>query len=331
MGIRTTGTARRPYNRGRSPRLPTSPTNGAFVPSHAFLERLIAVSPMVAFRREGPDLELTYVSPNVSSILGLDADVLIGSPVARAFERAHPDDRDKIRDQIDRALAGEVVELTYRLLVPGRQTRWVVSTVRRDAADPDASVLLGYLFDITSQRRVEAELQWLALHDPLTGLANRAKFDSDAEIHLALSARKGWKTALFYIDLDHFKDVNDTYGHDAGDDVLEALAKRMQDAVRDGDLTARLGGDEFVVMLPDVGPEAVAIARRLHEALAAPVELPGAHVAVGASIGIAFYPDDADHLDELRRRADEAMYAAKASGSAFRVWSEPTAESAGGA
>ena len=301
------------------------------MPSHVFLERLIAVSPMVAFRREGPDLELTYVSSNVSSVLDLDADMLIGSPIARAFERAHPDDRDKMRDQIDRALDGEVVELTYRLLIPGRQTRWVVSTVRLDPSTPDESVLLGYLFDITSHRRVEAELEWLALHDPLTGLANRAKFDSDAAIHLALSARKGWRTALFYIDLDRFKDVNDTYGHDAGDEVLETLAKRVQEAVRDGDLTARLGGDEFVVMLPDVGPEAVTIARRVHEALSASVELPGAHLQVGASIGIAYFPDDADDLDELRRLADKAMYVAKASGSALRVWSELETESAGGA
>lgn len=299
------------------------------MPTDPFLERLVAFSPMVAFRREGRDLELTYVSSNAASVLGLAPEDIIGSPIARAFERAHPDDRDKMRDQIDRALRGEVADLTYRLLVPGRQTKWVVSTLRPDPAAPAGDVLLGYVFDISSQRRVEAELEWLALHDPLTGLANRAKFDSDAEIHLALSARKGWVTALMYIDLDRFKDVNDTWGHDAGDDVLDILAARMQDAVRDGDLTARLGGDEFVVMLPDVGRDASDIARRLHEAVTAPVELADGSATVGASIGIAFFPQDADDLDELRRRADRAMYAAKAAAAPFRMWADLAAESAG--
>lgn len=290
--------------------------------AHAFLERLIEVSPMVAFKREGPELELTYVSPNSNDILGLNEQDVLGSPISEALRRAHPGDRGKMRDQIERALSGESVEITYRLLVPDNGIRWVVSTLRPDPAEAANDVLLGYMFDITEQREVERELEWLAMHDPLTGLASRAKFESDATIHLSLSARKDWVTALFYIDLDRFKDVNDTFGHDAGDVVLKVLAERIDRSVRDGDLTARLGGDEFVVLLPDVGDDAAKIARRVHEALVEPVALEAGEATVGASVGIAFFPADARDLDDLRRRADEAMYAAKREGHALRLWSD---------
>lgn len=288
--------------------------------SKAFLARLVEVSPMVVFRREGPGLRLTYVSPNVEEIFGVPEGAVLGSTIEDAYARAHPDDRPKMRNQIARAAKGESVEITYRLRVAADDMRWVVSTVRPDPAAAGTGALLGYQFDITSQRRVEAELEWLAMHDPLTGLANRVKFDSDTAIHLSLSDRKGWNTALFYIDLDRFKEVNDVHGHEAGDQVLQELAVRIQTTVREGDLTARLGGDEFVILLPDVGEDATPIAERLHAALTAAVTLADTEISVGASIGIAFYPQDAETLDALRKRADDTMYAAKKSGGAYRFW-----------
>lgn len=277
---------------------------------------------MVAFRRAGPDLELTYVSPNVTDVFGFDIDHVVGSDVATGLERAHPEDRGKMRDQIQRARDGESVQITYRIRAADGGYRWVVSTLRPDPAASDEDVaVLGYMFDITRQREVEQELEWLAFHDPLTGLANRSKFESDAAIHLSLSERKGWRTALLYIDLDHFKEVNDTFGHEAGDLVLRALAERMRAEVRDGDITARLGGDEFVVLLPDVGDDAEAIARRLHGALTSPVALDDTETSVGASIGMAFFPEDGRDLDLLRKRSDDAMYAAKRRRARYLRWS----------
>ena len=291
------------------------------VSAKEFLDRLIEVSPMVAFRRAGPDLELTYVSPNVTDVFGYEMDHVVGSTVDTGLERAHPDDRGKMRDQIQRAMDGESVQITYRIRVADGSYRWVVSTLRPDPAPSDDVAVLGYMFDITRQREVEQELEWLAFHDPLTGLANRSKFESDAAIHLSLSERKDWHTALLYIDLDRFKEVNDTYGHEAGDEVLRALADRMRGEVRDGDLTARLGGDEFVILLPDVGDDAEAIAHRVHDALTAPVDVDGTDTSVGASIGMAFFPEDGKDLDLLRKRADDAMYAAKRRRARYLRWS----------
>lgn len=288
----------------------------------AFLERLIEVSPMVAFRRVGPELKLTYVSPNVGHIFGYEPAQVLGSSFESGVERAHPEDRERMRDQIERAVAGERAEITYRLRIADGTYRWVVSTLRPDPASPDETALLGYMFDVTRQREVEKELEWLAFHDPLTGLANRAKFESDAKIHLSLSSRKGWRTAILYIDLDRFKDVNDTFGHEAGDTVLETLAKRISEEVRDGDLVARLGGDEFIVMLPDVGDDAAQIAQRVHDALTAPIDIEGTQTSVGASIGMAFFPDDDDDLDRLRKLADDAMYTAKRQGTDVVAWSK---------
>jgi PAS domain S-box-containing protein len=245
----------------------------ALLADNAFLAQLIGVSPMVAFRREGPELRLTYVSPNVAEILGNPHEFVVGSPIEAMYALAHPEDRNKMRAQVERALAGEAAEATYRLRLLTGELRWVVGTVRPDPATPMDRAVLGYMFDITSQREVEAELEWLAMHDPLTGLANRAKFESDTAIHLSLSDRKQWTTALFYIDLDQFKSINDRFGHDAGDRVLQTLGERIERTVRDGDLTARLGGDEFVVLLPDVGDEAAAIAERLHQAITTPIAL----------------------------------------------------------
>ena len=287
-----------------------------------FLDRLIEVSPMVAFRRAGPDLELTYVSPNVTDVFGFDMDHVVGSGIETGIERAHPNDRGKMRDQIQRALSGESVQITYRIRTADGNYRWVVSTLRPDPAPSEDDAVLGYMFDITRQREVEQELEWLAFHDPLTGLANRSKFESDAAIHLSLSDRKGWHTALLYIDLDRFKEVNDTYGHEAGDEVLRTLAERMRDEVRDGDITARLGGDEFVILLPDVGDDAEAIARRVHDALITPVDVDGTETSVGASIGMAFFPEDGTDLDLLRKRADDAMYAAKRRRARYLRWSQ---------
>ena len=287
----------------------------------AFLERLIEVSPMIAFRRSGPRLELTYVTPNVKDVLGYSIEHVLGSPMESGIERAHPEDRDKMRDQIQRVREGESVQITYRIKAADGSYRWAVSTLRPDPASGDGFAMLGYIFDITRQREVEQELEWLAFHDPLTGLANRAKFESDAAIHLSLSDRKGWETALLYIDLDRFKEVNDTFGHEVGDHVLKTLATRIREEVRDGDLTARLGGDEFVVLLPDVERDAGVIVKRLHDALIAPVALEGATTSVGASIGITFFPDDGRDLELLRKRADDAMYAAKRRQAKYLPWS----------
>ncbi|HEY3237927.1 MAG TPA: bifunctional diguanylate cyclase/phosphodiesterase [Acidimicrobiia bacterium] len=154
-----------------------------------------------------------------------------------------------------------------------------------------------------------------ANHDSLTGLANRAAFRARLEAALARPERRGGTHVVLFVDLDDFKDVNDTLGHAAGDELLCVVAARLHDVVRPGDLVARLGGDEFALLLDGVPDPAVAlgVAERAVAALAAPVEISGTWVHVGASVGFAMRHDDSDP-DSRMRQADVAMYSAKGRG-----------------
>ncbi|HVJ02236.1 MAG TPA: EAL domain-containing protein, partial [Sphingomonas sp.] len=170
--------------------------------------------------------------------------------------------------------------------------------------------------DISERKKADAQIRYLALHDPLTGLANRAMFYERLSVEMASARRNAGKVALLAIDLDHFKQVNDSLGHLMGDKLLEEAAQRITGCLRECDLAGRLGGDEFAVALSDIpGQEqAEEVARRLIEALSAPFELDGQLAHVSGSIGIALFPEDGDSPRALMRSADTAMYGAKKSG-----------------
>jgi diguanylate cyclase (GGDEF)-like protein len=182
--------------------------------------------------------------------------------------------------------------------------------------DPDVGGIVINARDTSDRRRLEEELAWQAYHDPLTGLPNRRLFLDRLDGALARARRSGLDVALLFIDLDDFKAINDALGHRGGDDVLAAVAQRLLGAVRPGDTVARLAGDEFTVVLEGVPSleEAQAIATRIDDALAYPASVFGAPVALSASIGVALTTDGRGSVDELLRRADVAMYAAKAQG-----------------
>jgi diguanylate cyclase (GGDEF)-like protein len=176
------------------------------------------------------------------------------------------------------------------------------------------------------QERVRAEqaaqVHQLAFHDGLTGLPNRRSFGIRLSESLALARRQRQNAALMFIDLDGFKGVNDALGHAAGDALLKELAGRLQAVLREGEQLFRVGGDEFTVVLPRVsGPdELAALAQRLVAEASRPVSLSDGEVKVGASIGIAVFPDDASEADVLLRAADDAMYAAKARGKGLHAF-----------
>ncbi|MFP5341695.1 MAG: diguanylate cyclase domain-containing protein [Candidatus Limnocylindria bacterium] len=169
--------------------------------------------------------------------------------------------------------------------------------------------------DVSQRRALEARLRYQAHHDPLTGLANRRRFVEAVEAALAARREPGTVAALF-LDLDDFKAVNDSQGHAAGDGLLAAVAGRIRDGLRSGDIAARLGGDEFGVLLVDIPDAAYArsVAQRLLDALDVPVPVGGTAVAVGACIGIAVDTHDMQTVDDLLGAADVAMYQAKAGG-----------------
>ena len=163
---------------------------------------------------------------------------------------------------------------------------------------------------------MKAELLRAARHDELTGLPNRRLFHDRINTALARSRRKHGRVALLYLDIDNFKDVNDSFGHDAGDLLLREIARRLERCVRKADTVARLGGDEFVVILEEVrGPDdATSVADKIHHSLRQPFNIAGQRLHARASIGIALHPDDGDDADSLVRHADQRMYRHKSRG-----------------
>jgi diguanylate cyclase (GGDEF)-like protein len=184
-----------------------------------------------------------------------------------------------------------------------------------DGGDPTDRILLA-MEDVSERRRYEDELRRLALTDSLTGLANRNKFLAALDEALKVGRRFGVEMTLMMLDLDHFKCVNDTHGHPVGDGVLRSVAERLVSVSREVDTVARLGGDEFAIILRGTrkGEEAEVFAQRCIASLGRPMVLPEATVRIGACVGIAGFPEDGDDAKELVRRADLALYEAKAVG-----------------
>lgn len=170
--------------------------------------------------------------------------------------------------------------------------------------------------DITAARDLSERLSRLALYDPLTGLPNRSLFSDRLDSAISRANRTGSSFCLMYIDLDHFKMINDTLGHVAGDQLLQHAAQRLQGCVRESDTVSRHGGDEFVALLMDcVGAEAASLcAAKIVEAMSVPYELNGRQLGISASVGFALFPFDATDRETLHRAADSAMYRAKCAG-----------------
>jgi diguanylate cyclase (GGDEF)-like protein len=169
--------------------------------------------------------------------------------------------------------------------------------------------------DITERRRSEAKIAHMALHDALTGLANRVLLNEQLEQALA-RVKRGEMVAVHLLDLDHFKNVNDTLGHPAGDKLLKDAASRLRALVRETDTIARMGGDEFAILQVAIGQpaDATALAQRVIESVGAPYEIDGRQVLIGTSVGIAIGPADGLTSDQLMRNADLALYRAKGDG-----------------
>lgn len=193
---------------------------------------------------------------------------------------------------------------------------------------PDGGVMsyVGVFNDITGQKDQEERLRQMALYDSLTGLPNRSLLYEHVEKALSRADRRSRQVAVLFSDLDRFKPVNDTYGHEVGDRVLKEVGRRLAACVRSSDLVARLGGDEFVTVIEDVSSveDAKEVAGKIVAAMAEPFHIGDITVQVGSSVGIAVYPEHGRHTRVLIRRADEALYDAKEAGrNGFQVWGTP--------
>ena len=278
----------------------------------------------------GPGVTITYVSPSVRQLVGRDPDELVGT---RATDLVHPDDRELVEAQLRSLLQAKAVTdpLQMRMSHTDGTWRYVEAVVSNQTDRASVGGYVANLRDITDRKVAEAKLEHQALHDPLTGLPNRTLIIDRAEQMLARARRGNHETAALFVDLDNFKDINDTLGHEAGDKILQAVAERFKGLLRGSDSVGRLGGDEFVVLAEGMslaaGPEL--LGERIHHVLRQPFRVPGyegAPLTVSASIGIA--TGDRNSAQELLRDADIALYRAKGSGKNCAALFEPDMKSA---
>ncbi|GAB4245676.1 MAG: EAL domain-containing protein [Thermoleophilia bacterium] len=270
-----------------------------------------------------PDGTIRYLSPSVGRVLGYDEKTL-WSPSLLEF--IHPDDLSGMRDLLRQAaedVTGVALRGEFRLKGSKGEWIYVEGMITNHLGENTIGGLLLNVRNVTERKSLERKLAYQALHDPLTGLANRSLLLKEAEDTLRKAGRKdGFGPALMFLDLDDFKQVNDTLGHGAGDRLLVEIARRLEGTCREGDLVARLGGDEFAVLVRNLhGGEASIVAERLLSVLCEPYAMLGGRLQPSTSIGIALHTDGVS-AEELLRRADVAMYAAKSAGkNDYRVFS----------
>lgn len=202
----------------------------------------------------------------------------------------------------------------FKLMLPAGEQWFELSVSRKSAAGEDPRFVL-LTRDITQHKQAEEKIRQLANFDPLTGLPNRVLLADRCNLALSAAHRNGTPLALMFLDLDHFKNVNDSLGHRVGDQLLVALGERLKAGVRDQDTISRLGGDEFIVVLPETDAAGAAhVADKLLQSASVPFEIEQHELTVTPSIGIALFPNDGLDFDMLSRCADAAMYRAKRDG-----------------
>lgn len=284
--------------------------------AEARYKSLIEQIPAVVYRDEGGGVT-TYVSPQIEEILGITPEAYRGDP-AMWLRMVHPDDRATVEAESDAFLRGDGGDLAdYRMIRPDGRVVWIRD--RAYAVRDDRGHVLwehGIMFDVTELKEAEARIAHMAFHDTLTGLANRALFEETLGLAIGRAKRAGLWVGVLFLDLDSFKQVNDSMGHHTGDELLRQLADRLRESTRDTDLVARQGGDEFLLLLSDLeAAEAIdaarGVAERVEASMVAPFTLSGGSVDTHASIGISMFPRDATDAATLLQHADAAMYRAK--------------------
>ena len=294
-------------------------------------QTLVESIPAIAYvYRMGATAALVYVSPQVESLLGWAPDEYVAH-LEHWLARVHPDDQERVRDAMSRAIAThEPFRAEYRVVARNGQAVWLrdMAMMVEDAAD-GAQLWHGVQFDITAEKAAETQLQHLAFYDSLTGLPNRRLCIDRLEA--ILSRHEGPGVALLFLDLDRFKVINDGIGHAAGDELLVAVAQRLTPHVAGRGALSRFGGDEFVAVLDHVDdPREVAeVAEQLLAALRRPFGATGYDLVVGGTIGIAVASPDLSTPKDLLRAADVALYRAKANGGGVFAVFDPDVDQPG--
>jgi diguanylate cyclase (GGDEF)-like protein/PAS domain S-box-containing protein len=298
------------------------------------LEFLVNHVPVVVYKAEtGQNGRWWYVSPQIEQLLGYTPVEWLDDPTLW-WKRIHPDDQEQVlADEEAMTIVGTTSKTDatqYRMITKEGRIIWV----NDDAAvirDENGAPLYwsGVLSDITDRKVLEDQLKHQAFHDPLTGLANRALFVDRVKHALKRADRESSRVAVLFFDLDDFKNINDSFGHIAGDELLVLMAARLGECLRPGDTFARLGGDEFAIFLENTSlSSATSVAYRLLEALGEPFKVGSREVMVHATIGIEFAEATTTKVEELLRNADVAMYVAKSKGKARYELFDPSMHTA---
>jgi len=265
-------------------------------------------------------LRIRYVSPAVEEVLGYKAQRLLGLPVIRAI---HHEDRRRLRRAVAAVMENPEsrLHISFRVRSASGEVRWLEARGRNLLANPAIRGILVSARDITEHKIYESQIEHMAFYDALTGLANRRLLRERVE-EVISNNNDNDNFAFIYIDLDRFKNVNDTLGHDVGDALLVQVAKRLSREAGVEDVLARLGGDEFGVLARRGDEESVLeLAQRLVHTLRPPFTIAGHRIHVSGSAGIALYPQDGQTFEQLLRHADIAMYRAKDDGVSLRFYS----------
>jgi diguanylate cyclase (GGDEF)-like protein/PAS domain S-box-containing protein len=266
-----------------------------------------------------------YVSPQVTALIGVSPHEWLTDNYCWRHH-VHPDDIERVWDEyVDAYEHHTTLNHEYRMVHEDGTVKWVLeqaTTIRDEKGVP--WLIQGVIFDITERKRAEDQVAFLAYHDSLTGLPNRVLFEEMLGGSIARARRHDLGVGVIYLDLDNFKLVNDSLGHQAGDMLLSQLGERLRECTRETDLVARQGGDEFLLLLSDLergsgtlpGTDAAmlvaeSVATRVHEALREPFDLDGIEFFASASLGISLFPTDANDATGLLRNADAAMYQSK--------------------
>ncbi|MEX2238086.1 MAG: EAL domain-containing protein [Dehalococcoidia bacterium] len=262
----------------------------------------------------------TYVSPSTLTIAGYEPDELLGRA---AMESVHPDDVSEVARTLEGLRAEPGRERQLRVRIKHRWGDWipVEGQCRNLLDDPAVGGIVVNLRDVSDRKLFQEELSLHTFYEPLTGLPNKALFVDRLRHAFSISSRRGGTVAVLYLDVDRFQDVNDSLGHDAGDELLVALGERLRWVPRPEDTVARLSGDEFAFLLEDTRDEALPqrTAQQIIEVLRAPFRIAGQDVYISASIGIAVRGPGHSTAEELLGDADAAMHRAKAEGKARYV------------
>lgn len=272
---------------------------------------------VIIYRADPETLVASYINSAIEKIYGYSVDEWLNDQTL--WEKAlHPEDLDRVVSALEQGKwGGNNGSIEYRIIHRDQSVHWVDDHYTWDK-DSEGRItgLTGVVYDITEKKRVEDEIRHIAFFDTLTDLPNRQLFFNQMGEAIARAKRNSTSFGLLFIDLDNFKNINDTLGHSTGDLLLKEVTKRLTENLRPYDIVSRLGGDEFTTIVTDMSEQfdTDTVAERIAELLSDPFYLCGHELCVSCSIGISIFPDDGADAETLLQNADVAMYYAKSMG-----------------